>query len=355
MKRRHTTPSYYARNAAMQAQRRFLRTGKTEAERLDDHREATANVLVLCILAAIYDKYGIGEMRLQRVVDCANEISAKYALEKQVRGEERAKATLVAAVWWFMPSFAVQFDGKGFGVGDRVGLFVGQAGIAAQGFVLAVVGIGGLAIIKGVLFLLQAVLEQFAGVGVCQVYRAGAHAADFVKDSVNLLVLLPKRFAAGVLLLLFVYREVAAAANEDGGAGRFVAVIGVVVVGKAAGIAVKQGVQFVVIVGADLGFSCLYQRGGLVHGGAVFFRSAAGAVVAHRINIVRTAGGLFVDFVVLHFVCLLFCVLGNGDGPLYNWPGVALFRWGLPCGLMPGGGAHCAGRAGPVFVVISCP
>lgn len=102
MKRRHTTPSYYARNAAMQAQRRFLRTGKTEAERLDDHREATANVLVLCILAAIYDKYGIGEMRLQRVVDCANEISAKYALEKQVRGEERAKATLVAAVWWFM-------------------------------------------------------------------------------------------------------------------------------------------------------------------------------------------------------------------------------------------------------------
>ena len=46
------------------------------------------------------------------------------------------------------------------------------------------------------------------------------------------------------------------------------------------------------------------------------------------INIVRTAGGLFVDFVVLHFVCLLFCVLGNGDGPLYNWPGVALCRWG---------------------------
>lgn len=105
MKRRHTTPSYYARNAAMQAQRRFLRTGKTEAERLDDHREATANVLVLCILAAIYDKYGIGEMRLQRVVDCANEFSAKYALDKQVRGEEQAKAALTAAVQQIMPPF----------------------------------------------------------------------------------------------------------------------------------------------------------------------------------------------------------------------------------------------------------
>ena len=105
MKRRHTTPSYYARNAAVQAQRRFLRTRKTEAERLDDHREETGNVLIVCILAAIYDKYGIGEMRLRRVVDCANEFSAKYALDKQVRGEKQAKATLAAAVQQIMPPF----------------------------------------------------------------------------------------------------------------------------------------------------------------------------------------------------------------------------------------------------------
>lgn len=105
MKRRHTTPRYFARNAAIQAQRRFLRTRKTEAERLDDHREETGNVLIVCILAAIYDKYGIGEMRLRRVVDCANEFSAKYALDKQVRGEKQAKATLTAAVQQIMPSF----------------------------------------------------------------------------------------------------------------------------------------------------------------------------------------------------------------------------------------------------------
>lgn len=103
MKRRHTTPRYFARNAAIQAQRRFLRTRKTEAERLDDHREETGNVLIVCILAAIYDKYGIGEMRLRRVVDCANEFSAKYALDKQVRGEKQAKATLAAAVQQIMP------------------------------------------------------------------------------------------------------------------------------------------------------------------------------------------------------------------------------------------------------------
>lgn len=105
MKRRHTTPRYFARNAAIQAQRRFLRTRKTEAERLDDHREETGNVLIMCILAAIYDKYGVGEMRLRRVVDCANEISAKYALEKQVRGEKQAKAALAGAVQQIMPPF----------------------------------------------------------------------------------------------------------------------------------------------------------------------------------------------------------------------------------------------------------
>lgn len=105
MKRRHTTPRYFARNAAIQAQRRFLRTRKTEAERLDDHREETGNVLIMCILAAIYDKYGVGEMRLRRVVDCANEFSAKYALDKQVRGEEQAEAALTAAVQQIMPPF----------------------------------------------------------------------------------------------------------------------------------------------------------------------------------------------------------------------------------------------------------
>lgn len=93
MKRRHTTPRYYARNAAMQAQRRFLRTGKTEAERLDDHREATANVLVLCILAAIYDKYGIGEMLLQRVVDCATRFrpSMRWKSRCAARNEQKQR------------------------------------------------------------------------------------------------------------------------------------------------------------------------------------------------------------------------------------------------------------------------
>ena len=104
MKKRRAMPRYYARNAAVQAERRYLRDRKTEAERLDEHREATANVLVMCILAAVYDKYGIGEKRLERVVDCANEIAARYVMDKQVRGEEQANAAL-DAVWPIMPPF----------------------------------------------------------------------------------------------------------------------------------------------------------------------------------------------------------------------------------------------------------
>lgn len=102
MKRR-TMPAFYGKNIARQTQRRVLRGGKTTAQALDDHREATGNVLCMCIMAALYDRYGIGESRLQRVVDCANEFSARYASAKQVQGEERAKKALDEAVKDLLP------------------------------------------------------------------------------------------------------------------------------------------------------------------------------------------------------------------------------------------------------------
>lgn len=102
MKRR-TMPAFYGKNIARQTQRRFLQGGKTTAQVLDDHREATGNVLCMCIMAALYDKYGIGESRLQRVVDCANEFSARYVSAKQVQGEERAKKALDEAVKDLLP------------------------------------------------------------------------------------------------------------------------------------------------------------------------------------------------------------------------------------------------------------
>lgn len=52
------------------------------------------------------------------------------------------------------------------------------------------------------------------------------------------------------------------------------------------------------VVGADLGFPRLHQRGGLVHGGAVAVGCAAGLVVAHVDAVVSVASGVLADLVV---------------------------------------------------------
>lgn len=62
-------------NAARQAERRFLRERET---RQNDVRKATAEVFAMCILIALYDQYGVGEARLQRVADAANKRSERY-------------------------------------------------------------------------------------------------------------------------------------------------------------------------------------------------------------------------------------------------------------------------------------
>lgn len=102
MSRRSGMPAYYRNNIARQAQRRYMRDGKTEAQRIDDCREQTANVLCLCIIAALYDKYGISEKRLQRVVDDANQYAALYGTAKGIQGEKQAKAMLDSEVRGFM-------------------------------------------------------------------------------------------------------------------------------------------------------------------------------------------------------------------------------------------------------------
>lgn len=76
-------PAYWGHNTVRQAERRFLREKKTQSERVNDARKATADVFVMCILSAIYDKYGIGETRLQRVADAANERAERYQQTKE--------------------------------------------------------------------------------------------------------------------------------------------------------------------------------------------------------------------------------------------------------------------------------
>lgn len=103
MSKRSGMPAYYRNNIARQAQRRYMRDGKTEAQRIDDCREQTANVLCLCIMAALYDKYGISEKRLQRVVDDANQFAELFSSAKRIQGEKQAKALLDNEVSGYLP------------------------------------------------------------------------------------------------------------------------------------------------------------------------------------------------------------------------------------------------------------
>lgn len=102
MSKRRGMPAYYRNNIARQAQRRYMRDGKTEAQRIDDCREQTANVLCLCIMAALYDRYGISEKRLQRVVDSANQFAELFGSAKRIQGDKRAKAMLDNEVCGYM-------------------------------------------------------------------------------------------------------------------------------------------------------------------------------------------------------------------------------------------------------------
>ena len=182
--------------------------------------------------------------------------------------------------------------------GELGGGLGGQTGKADKGFVLAIIGIHGLVAVKLGLQLLELVSEHFAGVGVGEVYRAGADGLDLVQDGLDLVVLFPEGALAGHLLFVLFHVVIARAGNELAGIAGLIAVVVVRPLSKAAGVAVMQRVELVVVVGADLGFPCLHQRGGLVHGGAVAVGGAAGLVVAHVDAVVSVAGRVLVDLVV---------------------------------------------------------
>ena len=146
--------------------------------------------------------------------------------------------------------------------------------------------------------LLELVSEHFAGVGVGEVYRAGADGLDLVQDGLDLVVLFPEAALPRHLAVVLFHVVAARAGNELTGIAGLIAVVVVRPLGKAAGVAVKQRVELVVVEGADAGLFGLHQGGGLVHGAPVFRRGAAGLVVAHVDAVVSVAGGVLADLVV---------------------------------------------------------
>lgn len=75
-------PMYWGNNAVRQAQRRFLHEKKTAKERENEALKAVADVFAICILAALYDLYDVGETRLERVSEAAGERAERYRRTK---------------------------------------------------------------------------------------------------------------------------------------------------------------------------------------------------------------------------------------------------------------------------------
>ena len=94
MSRKNRMPIYYGRNIVRQTERNFLSGKKPESQRVDENRRAAADVIGMCFIVALNDCYGIGESRLQRVVDDAAARAGRFDTNKKAVGLERAKKKL---------------------------------------------------------------------------------------------------------------------------------------------------------------------------------------------------------------------------------------------------------------------
>lgn len=87
-------PSFYRASAAQQAQKRYLRSREPETKKIEKKREATADVVAMCILVALNKDFGLGEGRLQRVADRAGAVAEQFDLNKKGVGWAKAKQKL---------------------------------------------------------------------------------------------------------------------------------------------------------------------------------------------------------------------------------------------------------------------
>jgi hypothetical protein len=89
-----TMPGIYRARAAQAAQKRYLHSREPETKKVERKREATAEVVAMCILVALNRTFGLGESRLQRVADQAGALSKQFDLNNRGVGWAAAKKKL---------------------------------------------------------------------------------------------------------------------------------------------------------------------------------------------------------------------------------------------------------------------
>lgn len=94
MSKHRGMPKFYGKNIAIQAKRRYLAGGKPESKRVEENREAAANVVSICYLMALNDLFGIGESRLYRLMEAANAEAERFNINRLKMGLKWAKKEL---------------------------------------------------------------------------------------------------------------------------------------------------------------------------------------------------------------------------------------------------------------------
>ena len=151
-------------------------------------------------------------------------------------------------------------------------------------------------------------LQLLHGLRVIGADTAGADAADFIKQALDVVPLFQVAVSGRILLLFLADREVTAAGDQDGGAAGLDGVTGVHVLGQLAAVGLQQTVDFLMVHGVHALLLALGQLGSRVHHTAVLGGCASGLVVPEAVHVVGAAGGLFVDGMVAHFFAAPFLV-----------------------------------------------
>lgn len=92
--RRNAYPSYYGRNVARNAQRKYLKEQKTKQERLNDLRVSVAQICGDCFLKAIRQQFGASEEQVRNVAAAVDTISKWFKEMTEINGKDLAMATL---------------------------------------------------------------------------------------------------------------------------------------------------------------------------------------------------------------------------------------------------------------------
>lgn len=91
-------PSFYGRNVAKHAEKRYLRDQKTKEERLNDLRVSVASIMGHYTLSALRQQFGATEEQAQEVYRIEETTALWFKEMQQINGREMAMATLAGLV-----------------------------------------------------------------------------------------------------------------------------------------------------------------------------------------------------------------------------------------------------------------